>query len=356
MNHNSALVTTSSSIEGWEIQEHLGVVVAHAVAGTGLISDILAGFTDVFGGRSESYRRQLHSLYQEAIGELLRQARTRGGNWLIGLKLDIDEVSGKGTQMFMITGLATAVRAKKVLTTTEATISIGTAIEPTELHAMFQRLALLRRMKGEYYYFDDPAWAFCIENRVTEAAETILAHLSRQDGSQTDFRRKSATYFSALPRDDAMRILYDALKDEKLCAAAIGLICDCRLGSYDRVLKIMAGLDAQLKRNAIQTLSADQPSYNSETLSEIDALRPLMLAGFPDLSTSLEKKGLIGPPKQLWQCPCGKVNSRDDRYCSSCERDVYGFANRAMSLADAIESLDNTRTALAAVMAGREAL
>jgi len=67
------------------------------------MSEVFASFSDLFGGRSGAYRRQLESLYRDTTDDLLKQAQARGGNWLIGLRIDMDEVSGKGMQMFMIT-------------------------------------------------------------------------------------------------------------------------------------------------------------------------------------------------------------------------------------------------------------
>ena len=71
------------------------------VAGTGLASDFFAAFSDIFGGRSGTYQNQLASLYAEATSQLLRQAGACGGNWIVGLSVDFDEISGKGTQMFI---------------------------------------------------------------------------------------------------------------------------------------------------------------------------------------------------------------------------------------------------------------
>src|SRR5688572_24913483 len=92
-------VTTTSSIDEWKVDSYLGVVASHVVAGTGFGSDFLASFSDFFGGRSGAYQNQLTALYSEAIGQLHRKAGQLGGNWIVGLRVDIDEVSGKGTQM-----------------------------------------------------------------------------------------------------------------------------------------------------------------------------------------------------------------------------------------------------------------
>lgn len=79
------------------------------VAGTNIFSDVFAGFSDIFGGRSSSYQKQLSSIYNEAIERLQYKTFQLGGNCIVGLKIDIDEISGQGKSMFMITAIGTAV-------------------------------------------------------------------------------------------------------------------------------------------------------------------------------------------------------------------------------------------------------
>ena len=103
------LVTTASLVQGTEIQQHLKPVSAHIVAGTNFFSDVFASFSDVFGGRSKSYQNQLSSLYNEAIEKLKLEAYELGANCIIGLSVDLDEISGKGKSMFMVTAIGSAV-------------------------------------------------------------------------------------------------------------------------------------------------------------------------------------------------------------------------------------------------------
>jgi len=102
------LVMTTSAAEGLKIKRYLKPVSAHIVAGTNLFSDFLGGLTDVFGGRSQAYQKQLTSLYNEAIERIKYAA--------YGLTIDMDEISGKGKLMFMLTAVGTAVIIEKEIT------------------------------------------------------------------------------------------------------------------------------------------------------------------------------------------------------------------------------------------------
>ncbi len=96
------LVITASSTDGLKIKRYLKPVSAHIVAGTNLFSDFFGGLTDVFGGRSQTYQRQLTSLYNEAIERIKIAAYEIGANCIVGLNIDMDEISGKGKSMFML--------------------------------------------------------------------------------------------------------------------------------------------------------------------------------------------------------------------------------------------------------------
>lgn len=351
-------VTTASTIEGWEIEEHLGVVASHAVAGTGLVSEFFAGFSDIFGGRSNSYRRQLESLYRDTVVDLLGQARARGGNWLIGLRIDLDEVSGKGTQMFMITGLATAVRSRRLSRSGETTHQVGRTVEASEVSTMESRLALLEKLQSDTSHLGDADWAFLVEHRVEEACARILRRLaarySTPDEGTAGTRQKAAALFAAVSPAVATDVLYAGIRQESLALAAIDLIFDCSLCSYPHVTTALQAADVESRRSALQTLRAGQLSYSTSSLAEITTLRSLIPRVFPNRSTRVEKKGVLGGAKQMWQCPCGRANALDESHCGGCYRDPEGFRFEDLTPTKALALLETTYTALEAVLTSRD--
>lgn len=90
------LFTTTSSLEGWTIDEYLGTVATHAVLGTGLLTDFLAGLTDLFGVQSGAYRAKLTELEDYVIEQLTDSARSRRANAVIGVRAE-GEVCAKCT-------------------------------------------------------------------------------------------------------------------------------------------------------------------------------------------------------------------------------------------------------------------
>ena len=102
-------ILNTESVIGAKITKYYGTVSANAVIGTNIFSDMIASFSDVFGGNSGVYERKLQGRYNECLEKLARKAKWYNANCIIGLKVDFDEISGGGKSMFMINMVGTAV-------------------------------------------------------------------------------------------------------------------------------------------------------------------------------------------------------------------------------------------------------
>lgn len=116
------LLTTTPSLEGWQINEYFGPVSAHVVAGVGLISELFASFSDAFGGKSQTYSKHLKSLREDVFAGLRREAAALGANCVVNVRIDFDQISGQAKSMLMVTATGTAVKAEKMTKTNENTI------------------------------------------------------------------------------------------------------------------------------------------------------------------------------------------------------------------------------------------
>jgi len=155
-------------------------VAAHVVAGTNLFSDFLAGWTDVFGGRSHTYQKQLASLYNEAIERLKFSAYGIGGNCIVGLKIDMDEISGKGKSMFMVTAVGTSV----ILEEAVEKVNLVRGNEKLEnvgvdrINALRSKKAIVEKAKVDNLSLDENVWAFITSNQVDEVFPFLLKQFS----------------------------------------------------------------------------------------------------------------------------------------------------------------------------------
>ena len=113
------LLSTTSSIENYQIETHIGVICHNIVIGSNFVSDFFASFSDVFGGYSGTYQSKMDMMYNEAMKSLSVKARAKGANAVVGIKIDFDEISGQGKQMFMMSASGTAVKVFQPQKTTK---------------------------------------------------------------------------------------------------------------------------------------------------------------------------------------------------------------------------------------------
>ena len=105
------ITTTTPTIAEREIAATLGVVTGEAIIGANIFRDILASFTDIVGGRSATYERELRSARDIAVSELKQAALEAGANAVVGVDIDYETVGGSGS-MLMVSATGTAVKLR----------------------------------------------------------------------------------------------------------------------------------------------------------------------------------------------------------------------------------------------------
>lgn len=100
------IVTTTPSVEGYQIAEYKGIVVGEAIMGANVVRDFFAGITDIVGGRSGAYESKLQDARETALHELEQRARALGANAVVGVDLDYEVVADS---MLMVSASGTAV-------------------------------------------------------------------------------------------------------------------------------------------------------------------------------------------------------------------------------------------------------
>ena len=104
------LLSTTSEVPGHTITGYKGMVISQVTAGRHLGKDVLTGVRDVFGGRSKSLEKDLEGARREALSELAAKAQRMGADAVVGIRLDMENVSGS---MLLFVGQGTAVTASK---------------------------------------------------------------------------------------------------------------------------------------------------------------------------------------------------------------------------------------------------
>ncbi len=342
-------VTTASSIQGWQIEQYRGVVSAHVVAGTGIISDTFAAFSDLFGGRSKSYMRQLSSLYNEAVSLLCNKAGERRCNWVIGLKVDMDQISGKGFQMFMVTAIGTAVVAAPLLQAREKDSTDLRIFTTEDVEFFIKKREVISIMQSSGHHIGKSVWEFLLEYPVAEVADRVLLEWKP---SNSDVPGKEETnniilrYFESLAPDIATDYLYNALSSDS-SAAAIAIINTINYCSLKHTINCFNKNDAILNRAALQTIKAFQPMYIYEDIAKIDKLiTEIPRLRFERKVVMVVEKSMLGGEKEKWVCEYGHKNKMESETCSVCGHKKQYYADDEITPEKAVEILGNLKIAL----------
>lgn len=106
-------VSTTPEIPNREIDYSIDLITAECVYGMNLFSDLFMEFRDVFGGRSATVQKAFKDARTIAMDELRREALEIGGNAIVGIDLDYNEISGGGKRgMLLLVASGTAVKLK----------------------------------------------------------------------------------------------------------------------------------------------------------------------------------------------------------------------------------------------------
>ncbi|MBL7723775.1 MAG: YbjQ family protein [Chitinophagaceae bacterium] len=340
------LVITTSPPADIKIKHYLRPVSAHLVAGTNLFSDFFASFSDVFGGRSESYQKQLTALYSEAIEKLKSSAYEIGANCIIGLHIDLDEISGKGKSMFMLTAMGTAVIIEKEQSIKNSLEKLNERFENIgvdRIDTLRSKKAILKKVEAGNLNLDDETWEFITTNQVDEIFPYLLIKFNELlDHEQTTptpcntFYKQLVNYIDNLPESKKSDLLYNQVKNEKkekLALKICSIIKDLDLLDIIKSFELLKNSDFEIKKRGLWCITYDKPFYNKEDLDNLRIIREYILTNFVERGTRTTKKQLLSSKeKEVWTCECGKTNNDIGANCSSCNKDIYGFKSTETKL------------------------
>jgi uncharacterized protein YbjQ (UPF0145 family) len=327
--HN-IVVTTTPSLEGWSIEKYLTVVTSHVVTGTGLLSDFAAGLSDIFGGKSESYRKQIEAIDDEAIEALRVKAHGVGATAIVGLVVSHAEISGKDKQMFMCTARGTAVAAKPTESSSRDDQSAKKRIEVSQLELAAERKNLLAQVEGsETGWLSDANWKFIVRSKAEEFIPHVLNCLARKRSDAAalgaEFPKQAEGFLSLFPREQICDEVCNWAATADDPAALIEIVRRLNLLSIDASIKLLTSDDLGQAKVGARLLFAHKASYSVDDISLMSQASELIERRFPRLAPIVEERGVFGT-KNRWRCPsCQSACEPTTDTCTSCGSDCYGF-------------------------------
>jgi uncharacterized protein YbjQ (UPF0145 family)/DNA-directed RNA polymerase subunit RPC12/RpoP len=324
-------ITTTNSIDGWIITEYRGMVTSNVVAGTGVFSDIAASFSDFFGGRSNSYQRQLSSIQKDALESLRHSATQRGANWIIGVKLDFDEVSGQGKQMFMLSASGTAVHAVRDSSRTvrlEATSIVpGTAVrEQLVVESLKDNI---RKIESGAISISEPFMERLCERGIPESVPLCLQIINSSsfpmdvDSKRIQYLAKQALRIA--PRQTVRDAIHGLLLQNP-SDSLVNLYGSIGLLDLRWALEQIHSHVASHRRVGLHILSSCVArTYSPVDIPVLRALIRVIRESVPESCTQIEAKGLLtGKTIKKWRCERGHDNPIEQMRCIDCDIDRHG--------------------------------
>lgn len=326
------LITTTDSFENSSITKYYTPITSNIVVGTNIFGDISASLTDIFGGRSESYEKRLKSIYQNAISNLETQAKRLKANAIVGLKVDFDEISGKGVQMLMVSVTGTPVNAKFSLTESERVNS--SIINGDLIESKIKARRLINKIKGLSLPQISISDFTKIANSDLDDYLEIIPPLIEQASftSHAEEKRERASsikaYLQNLDSTVFKNFAYPYIFDSETVQlnTLVDLIIKRDLIDYSNVIENLqksGGTPA-----ALLLLYSPKSDYSNQDYLNLKEIVKEFDTYFPVLSTEREEisKGLFSKEVvKVWDCSCGKIVTGNR--CTNCDKDAFGYTS-----------------------------
>jgi len=88
------IITTTHSVEGYEITEYIDIESAEVVIGTGIVSEWISDIQDSWGMRSTVFEQKLAEAKSITLSKIKYAALSKGGNAVVGMDIDYTEFTG----------------------------------------------------------------------------------------------------------------------------------------------------------------------------------------------------------------------------------------------------------------------
>lgn len=326
------ILSTTTSIENHNIVEYLGVESAHIVAGTNLFSDMAGDLRDIFGGRSKSYQRQLAAIEKEAIDNLKNIAINKKANAIVGLRIDHDDVSGRGRQMFMVTASGTLVRIIRKGENDSDDLTTEGRLSSHELSVELKKKKILSDIKNNKYSFIKADWSFFLNEEFYEVLPLLFEELESQHPTEVyDFLKELKRVCIGLDKKEKVKdYLYARIErnTETFYHYYRSFIKEGEFMDLVRVNNMLLNDDINIQKCAVELLRYDKEFYNPYDVYIMQEIIGILNSAFPDKSKIISKKSMLGKTNDYWVCGfCGNENPTNvvSTTCNKCSINKWGF-------------------------------
>ena len=331
------LITTTPVLDGYKVKRYIGAVNTNIVLGTNFFSDFAASFTDVFGGMSETYQGKMDLMYDKAKKQLIKKAKSLGGNAILGFSTDFDEISGKGKSMFMLSASGTACvieypQKEEVLS------KINNGVDSYDYECEIKKQEILQKISEIPNRLVESDWTFIMEHTDNDILEALVKDQYVRE--ENEGRQKIESLLSTFENDDVVNLVYplymepyfksrqyvygpEAIveKDVDVSDKYVEMIKNCKLFNTAQISKL---IHININK-AIAILNCGKPHYTEEDINEMKLLCE-KFDNLPDVGhKEMSKGGVFSKEKEIFICQHGHKNDADKEYCETCTENIKGI-------------------------------
>lgn len=318
-------VTTAGHLEGYELEANLGVVTTHFVGEPSVIH-VMEDIFSPYGNGSKSIdrgqrrsRKKLVGLDEKVLFQLKQKAADRGGNGIVGVRIERTPVAGKEETMLLITATGTAVWVKKAaaLNATDTSGSTKQAASADELMVEVKKQEILTALNEEGRLAPSQV-EFLAHHRVHEEAPKLLALLEesiardQEDGALYDVEdmHPYKRYFMQLEPRRAKDVLYPVFETENdlLTHFALEILRKRKLFDEERVEELLGADEERMQKAGLRLLGVPKSQYVKE---DIDGLKRLLEKARKVVTEYAEKQYLSPVMDGAWERLCEPLRRSD---------------------------------------------
>jgi uncharacterized protein YbjQ (UPF0145 family) len=276
VNPKDILVITTSAIEGFNVLKHLNPVSAHIVSGTNLLDNLSKNLLNTRTIDSDSCQKKIGLLYNEAIEKIKYNTHEIGGNCVIGLSFNMNEISEKGKPILLmsVTGTAVIIEKKETKRNISALYNEETkAISYDEIKNSQYKNKLIKKANDGSLSMDDESWQFLIYNQVDEVFDYVKSKLEDLFGTEKyeEYVENFICYTKSLKRNKKIEVLYKTIKteeNEQTLQIIINIIDGLHLYEFQKIMKLLNSEGINGDEIGIKNTSYAKSIFNENGFNE----------------------------------------------------------------------------------------
>ena len=335
MNNKIQIVSTTSTIEGWTIEKYYGVVTYQIVIGANIFRDVFSSFRDVFGGVAKGYQKDLANMEEIAIDNLKSKASKLGGNLILGLRLDFDEVSGGGKSMFMLSASGTSVFGKPI--NGDIFEEENNLIPFEKLDFEIERDLINEKVCSESFSIQRPnEIEELIEYRI-EALEKVILFIENYSAYFDESKDLLAQYFQNVQTESINKFiksnLFLSIRNDTFYKF-ISLLSSTDWFDYEVINYLLKSTNSKANQRVLYLLEFGNNYLTSEDITAMNKIVELLDTTYQKYPITQTSKSMLGKEKTEWVClNCGTKNPIESTICKEfeCQSNIYGIPKNQFS-------------------------